>query len=59
MNECIGAAHKRDDNFTIGVGFELERLLETRPQFYMIVDLSIDCKNDLSVVAHKRLCPSI
>ena len=59
INKCTGAAHKRDDNFTIGVGFEVERLLETRSQFYMVVDLSVDCKNDLSIVAHERLGPSI
>ena len=38
---------------------EFVRLLQRRTQFDVVINLAVDCEDNLPIVAHERLCPSV
>jgi hypothetical protein len=60
--DCIretACTHQRDDSLAVGMSLEVVLTLQPLFQLQVVVDLSIDGEDDLSVVAHKRLCARV
>lgn len=51
--------YERNDSLAIRVSLELVLALETIFQLQVVIDLSVDGKDDLPVIAYERLCASI
>jgi len=59
LSHTCNATHQVHNDLTIRVGFESSWVLETLSKSDMVVDLSVDGKDNTSIIVNKRLSTSV